>query len=168
MKRLIVAPLTKGEILIGKMLPCLFLSLFQGYFLFGAGKLFFGMSWGAEPLWLLAVVPATSLAAIGLAMLVAALARTETQVAIYGTLLVLVLAILSGCLMGDPGLWDNDRMQTISRFTPHAWALDAYKQLLTNPAPELGVVLQACGVLAAFGFGSLALAWWCLKLDADA
>jgi ABC-type multidrug transport system permease subunit len=167
MKRLVVAPLTKGQILLGKMLPCLFLSLFQGFFLFGAGKLLFGMSWGTEPAWLLAVVPATSLAAIGLAMFVAALSRTETQVAIYGTLLVLVLAILSGCLMGDPGLWDNERMQAISRFTPHAWALDAYKQLLTNPQPETEIVLTACGVLTAFGAGFLALAWWCLKLDAE-
>jgi hypothetical protein len=112
------------------------------------------------------VVPATSFAAIGLAMLVAALARTETQVAIYGTLLVLVLAILSGALMGDPGLWD-ERMRLISRFTPHAWALDAYKQLLTNPRPELDIVVTACGVLAAFGAGFLTLAWWCLRLDGD-
>ena len=82
------------------MLPCLFVSLFQGFFLLGAGKLIFDMGWGAEPLWLIPVVAATSFAAMGLAMLVAAVARTETQVAIYGTLLVLVLAGLSGCLMG--------------------------------------------------------------------
>ncbi|MBI3823341.1 MAG: ABC transporter permease [Planctomycetes bacterium] len=167
LKRLVVAPLTKVDILIGKMLPCLFLSLFQGFFLFGAGKLLFGMSWGAEPIWLLVVIPATSFAAIGLAMLVAALARTESQVSIYGSLLVLVLAIVSGCLMGDPGLWDNERMQMISRLTPHAWALEAYKQLLTNPEPEIAIVLQACGVLTGFGAGLLALAWWCLRLDAD-
>src|SRR5687768_18214515 len=54
------------------------------------------MSWGPHPGWLALVVIATSVAAMGLAMLVAAAARTETQVAIYGTLLVLVLAALSG------------------------------------------------------------------------
>ena len=37
-----------------------------------------------------------SIAAMGLALLVASVARTETQVAIYGTLLVLVLAGISG------------------------------------------------------------------------
>ena len=123
MKRLVVAPITKGQILVGKMLPCLFVSLFQGFFLFGAGKLIFDMSWGAEPIWLIPVVAATSFAAIGLAMLVAAVARTETQVAIYGTLLVLVLAGLSGCLMGDPGLWDNDACNSsaASRRTPGQW-----------------------------------------------
>ena len=143
------------------------MSLFQGFFLLGAGKLLFGMSWGAEPLWLAPLVAATSLAAMGLAMLVAALARTETQVAIYGTLLVLVLAGLSGCLMGDRALMP-EQMQQISRVTPHAWALDAYRQLLTSRAPNLELVLEACGVLAGFGAGFLGLAWWCLKLDADA
>src|SRR4030095_16875041 len=63
LKRLVVAPLTKAEILLGKMLPCLLLSLFQGFFLFGAGKLIFGMDWGTQPIWLLAVIPATSFAA---------------------------------------------------------------------------------------------------------
>src|SRR5207237_1875524 len=45
MKRLVAAPLTKGQILLGKMLPCLLLSLSQGFFLLGAGKLIFGMNW---------------------------------------------------------------------------------------------------------------------------
>jgi ABC-type multidrug transport system permease subunit len=124
------------------------------------------MNWGAQPRWLVAVVAATSFAAMGLAMLVAALARTETQVAIYGTLLVLVLAGLSGCLMGDREFMPP-LMQEISRVTPHAWALDAYRQLLTNPDPAMDVVYKACGALAGFGFGFLALAWWCLRLDAD-
>ena len=166
LKRLIVAPLTKGEILLGKMLPCLFLSLFQGFFLLGAGKLLFDMKLGTEPWMLIPVVLATSFAAIGLAMLIASLARTETQVAIYGTLLVLVLAALSGSLMGDRALMP-DHMQQLSRVTPHAWALDAYRQLLTNPTPELDLVWMACGVLTGFGVGFLALAWWCLNLDAD-
>ena len=166
MKRLVVAPLTKGEILIGKMLPCLFLSLFQGFFLLGAGKLLFAMSWGTQPLWLIPVVAATSFAAMGLAMLVASIARTETQVAIYGTLLVLVLAGLSGCLMGDRAFMP-EQMQQLSRVTPHAWALDAYRQLLTNPQPEMAIVWQACAALAGFGVGFLILAWWCLRLDGE-
>ncbi len=73
MKRLVAAPLTRAQILIGKLLPCLALSLFQGFFLLGAGKVLFGMSWGSDPAWLIVVVVTTSLAAMGLALLVAAL-----------------------------------------------------------------------------------------------
>lgn len=164
MKRLMAAPLSRGQIVLGKLLPCLFLSLFQGIFLLAMGRLLFGMSWGPAPVYLLMLVAATSLAAMGLALLVAAVARTETQVAIYGTLLVLVLAGLSGCMMGDRSLMP-EQMQAISRVTPHAWALDGYRQLLTSPTPNLGLVLEACGVLAGFGVGFVSLAWWWLRLD---
>jgi ABC-2 type transport system permease protein len=164
LKRLSLAPISRLEILAGKLLPCLLLSLFQGFCLLIAGKLIFGMSWGTQPVWLAAVVVATSFAAMGLALWVAALARTETQVAIYGTLLVLVLAFLSGGLMGDRSLMP-ETMQQISRITPHAWALDAYRQLLTNPEPNLTMVSQACGVLVIFGSVFLGFAWMSLRWD---
>ncbi len=165
MKRLRAAPLSRTEIVLGKMFPCLALSLFQGLFLLGLGMLVFVMSWGPHPLWLLLVVLTTSLAATGLALLVAAVARTETQVSIYGTLLVLVLAGLSGTMMGDRSLMPEE-MQQISRFTPHAWALDAYRQLLANPGtPNMQIVEQACAALTAFGLGFLILAWSLLRLE---
>jgi len=164
LKRLRAAPLSRSHILFGKMVPCYVLSVGQGLFLLLAGKLVFGMNWGSEPLWLVVVVLATSLAATGLALVVAGVARTEAQVAVYGTLLVLVLAGVSGCLMGDPELMP-DQMKQLSRITPHAWALDGYSQLLLRPEPNLVLVAQACAILTAFGAGFVALAWWFLKLD---
>jgi ABC-type multidrug transport system permease subunit len=170
MKRLRAAPLSKTEVLLGKMLPCFALSLTQGVFLLVAGKLVFGMRWGPDnwPVWqqalqLLPVVATTSLAAMGLALFVAALARTETQVAIYGTLLVLVLAGVSGCLM--PRDLMPETMKQISLATPHAWALDAYGQLLLSSTPAITLVWQACLVLTAFGGVFLAVAWRTLRLD---
>ena len=110
------------------------------------------------------MVLSTSLAAMGLGVLVASVAKTEAQVAIYGSLLVLVLAGLSGCLMGDRALMP-EAMQEISRVTPLAWSLDAYLQLITNPQPALEIVAQACGVLVLFGLGFLTLAWRFIRLD---
>jgi ABC-type Na+ efflux pump permease subunit len=161
--RLRAAPLTRAQILAGKLLPCLLLSLFQGTFLLIAGNLVFGMKLGTQPLWLLVVVACTSLAAMGLAMLIAGLAKTETQVAVYGVLLVLVLAGISGSLM--PRDLMPEEMRRFSYITPHAWALDAYSQLLLNPSPEMAIVGQACLVLAAFGLGFLSLAWWLIRLE---
>ncbi len=161
--RLRAAPLSRGQILLGKTLPIFALALVQGLFLMGAGWLVFGMSWGGHPVWLVAVVACTAFAATGLALLVAGVARTETQVAVYGTLLVLVLAGVSGCLM--PRALMPESMQQISRVTPHAWALDAYAQLLVNPQPELAVVATACAALLGFGLLFGALAWWRLRLD---
>src|SRR5579864_56807 len=160
--RLRAAPLTRGQILLGKMLPCLAVSLFQGVFLLVAGSLAFGMKWGPQPWLLPLVVAATSFAAVGLAMLVASLARTEFQVAIFGTFLVLILGIAGGCV------WPREQMpeqvQAWTQLTPQAWALDAYQELLLS-TPNIGSVLTSCGVLAAFGIVFTGLAWLLLKLD---
>lgn len=161
--RLQAAPLSRGQILLGKLLPCLAVSLFQGFFLLLAGKLVFGMNWGTQPVLLIPVVVCTSVAAVGLSMLVASIARTETQVAVYGTLLVLVLGGVSGSLM--PRELMPEQMKQISLVTPHAWALDAYSQLLGNPTPELPIVTTACIVLLGFGAAFLVVAWWRLDLE---
>ena len=85
--------------------------------------------------------------------------------AIYGTLLVLVLAGISGCLMGDRDLMPEN-MKQFSLITPQAWALVAYKQLLANAGPaNLMLVAQSCLALAGFGVGFLVLAWIFLRLD---
>jgi len=164
--RLRAAPLTRGEILAGKLLPCFVLSLVQGFFLLAAGRLIFGMTWGPKPILLVPVVISTSLAAVGLSLLVASIARTESQVSIYGSLLVLILGGVSGCLLP----WDQmpETMQAISGFTPHAWALDAYQTMLAATdvsKVDVSTVLTDCGVLAVFGFGFIGLSWLLLRLD---
>jgi ABC-2 type transport system permease protein len=161
--RLRAAPLTRGQLLMGKLLPCLAVSLAQGFFLLIAGRLLFGLTWGSRPELLIPVVVCTSVAAVGLAVLVAAVARTETQVAVYGTLLVLVLGGVSGSLMPRDLMPEN--MKAASLVTPHAWALDAYSQLLATPTPDVGFIALACGVLLAFGVGLTLVAWWLLDLE---
>jgi ABC-2 type transport system permease protein len=161
--RLRAAPLTRAQILMGKLLPCLAVSLAQGFFLLGAGRLLFGMTWGSRPDLLVPVVVCTSVAAVGLAVLVASIARTETQVAVYGTLLVLVLGGVSGSLM--PRDLMPEKMKAASLVTPHAWALDAYSQLLANPNPDPAFIATACGMLLAFGAAFTALAWWRMDLE---
>ena len=161
--RLRAAPLSRSELLLGKLIPCLVISWFQGFFLLLAGKLVFGMSWGPQPLWLIPVVLSTSFAAMGLALIVAGLSKTESQVAVFGTLLVLVLAVISGSLM--PRDLMPDELKQLSYITPHAWALDAYAQLLVNPAPVFSEVGKACLILIGFGTGFLGVAWWVVRLE---
>ena len=163
MVRLRAAPITRFDLLAGKSIPSLCISLFQGLFLMSAGWLIFGMSWGEKPLWMLAVIASTSIAATGLSLLIASLAKTETQVAVYGTLTVLVLAGIGGSMM--PRELMPETMKLVSHITPHAWALDAYQQLLINPDPNILIVGRACGVLVLFGAACLILAWQWMRLD---
>ncbi|HKI31150.1 MAG TPA: ABC transporter permease [Gemmataceae bacterium] len=170
LKRLRAAPVTRSQVLLGKFLPCLALAALQGTFLLIAGKLVFGMRWGPDSwpvakqvAWLFPVVLTTAFAAMGLSLFVAALVRTEMQVAIYGSVLVMALGLVSGCL------WPREQMpenaKHVSLVTPHAWALDAYKQLLGSSEPNTQMVLTSCLVLVGFGAGFLALSWLMLKME---
>jgi ABC-type Na+ efflux pump permease subunit len=173
LKRLRAAPVSRAQVLVGKLLPCYLVSVAQGAFLLVAGRLLFGMRWGPEdwPIgvqaaWLLLVVACTSLAAMGLALLVAALAKTEVQVALFGAVPVLVMALIGGCVL--PREMMPEQTQRLSLLTPQGWALDAYRELLNATAtsePNLAVVLRACTVLAVFGTAFLALAWGLLRLE---
>jgi ABC transporter DrrB family efflux protein len=163
LKRLAAAPLSRAQIILGKLLPCLLTAVLQGTFLMTMGKLVFGMKWGNQPGWMFGVIISTAIAASGMAMLVATLARTETQVMIYGTMVVLMMAGISGCLM--PRELMPEQMKEFSRITPHAWALDAYAQLLLNPVPNVMIVANACFMLLGFGVVFLGLAWTMLKLE---
>lgn len=157
--RLEAAPIGLGQLLLGKLIPCLAVSVLQGLVLLGCGKLVFGMDWGPAPLLLLPVVLCTSLAATGMAVLVGTVAKTDAQVSVYGTLLVLVLAGLSGSMM--PREMMPESMRELTRITPHAWALDAYEHLLYPNATDVSAaqVWADCGVLTAFGAGFVLLAW---------
>lgn len=163
MVRLRAAPITRFDLLAGKSIPSLMISLFQGFFLMSAGWLIFGMSWGERPEWMLAVIVSTSIAATGLSLLIASLAKTETQVAVYGTLTVLVLAGIGGSMM--PRELMPETMRMVSHITPHAWALDAYQQLLINPEPNINIVSTACLVLVGVGVSCLTAAWKMMRLD---
>jgi ABC-2 type transport system permease protein len=169
LKRLRAAPVTPGHILLGKMLPCYVLSVIQGLFLLVMGRLLFGMRWGPEdwPLWqqgafLLPVVMTTSLAVVGLAMLVAVVARSEMQVALLGAVTVLVLALIGGCVL--PRDMMPEQTREISLLTPHGQALDAYRELLISEHPNLDIVGHSCRVLIEFGLAFLLVAWGMIYL----
>ena len=148
LRRLRISPIRPGSILIGKTLPFLVMSLVQTSILMVTGKLLFGMSWGPSP-WLLApIMLCTSGAATTLGLLFSTLCKTESQVSSFGNLIVLSSAGISGCLV--PRAWMPELSQKISLCTPHAWALDAYGELLTKESPDHQKIAICCGALLLF------------------
>lgn len=171
--RLRLSPLGPGGLAAGKFLPVLAVSLLQNILLFVAGWAVFGMRFGPES-WsaqarLAALAPllaCVSVAAAGLAVLVAALARGEMQVALLGALPALVGAVLGGCVLPRELFPESTRW--LAFLTPHGWALNAYLELLDpDPMgiPDMNQVAVSCGVLGSVGMASLAGAWFSLARE---
>ncbi len=158
LRRLQMSRVSPVQLLWGKTLPFLVVSIAQCVLLFLSGKVMFGMSWGTYPLMLLPVIITTSISATGLGLLLATTVRTESQVSSYSTFLVVVLGGISGCYM--PRAWLPEFMKDVSLATPHAWALIAYQDLLTREHPNLQLVLECCGVMATMGLALFAIGAW--------
>jgi ABC-2 type transport system permease protein len=147
LRRLLVAPVGRATVLLGKIIPCYIINLIQLALVLIVAKTLFAMSLGASPLGLLLVSLALAASATGLGVLVAALARSEAQAGGLTVLLLLSLSALGGCFV--PRFVMPVWLRNVGLATPHAWALDAYQDLLVR-GYGLTAVLPGAAVLCGF------------------
>jgi ABC-2 type transport system permease protein len=116
LRRLLVTPATKTVILTGKMLPFIFIAIGQMLFVLLVSSWAFKMPLGSSLPALIVIIVATALSAATLGILVAAIVKDENQAGGLTILVVLVLAVISGCI--------NESIQLlgVNMLTPHYWA----------------------------------------------
>jgi ABC-2 type transport system permease protein len=157
LRRLLVMPIHKGSILVGKLLGILLAGVLQMSLLIGVSALFFDVPWGNSPLALIVMVLAFALAITSLSMMMAALTKTLAQANALGTVIVLSISSLGGAwwpLDIVPG-W----MQTVGRFSPMSWAMDGFQDIITRGLGFTAVLPEA-GVLLAFAAIFLFVGIW--------
>ena len=155
-QRIMAAPLTKPAFMVGKLLPYYLVNLFQIALMFAVGVIFFTIQLGNLSA-LVVVSLALALAANGLGLLVAALGKTEAQVGGWSVLLAIILAALGGMMV--PSYIMPGAMKTLSLFTPHAWALAGYHDVMMRGLGLREVLLET-GVLLGFAGVFFILAFW--------
>lgn len=155
-RREFATPTSAGTIVVGEALGRFALALFQGAFIVVASALLFGVDW-LDPLATGAIVVVFALVAAGAAMLIGSLASNPSQSSAIGAGLGMMLGLLGGTMV-PPEVFPSV-MRTISHITPHAWAIDAFHDMLLRGA-RFADVLPQIGALLAFAAGLLALAVW--------
>jgi ABC-type multidrug transport system permease subunit len=147
-KRLMVLPITRGELVMGKIYGLMLLGVVQILFFLAVGKYLFHVNLGANlPAVALTLVVFTWVAG-SLGVLVGSLSVAEDRVVGICVLASLLMAALGGCWwpleIGPP------TMKTIALCTPNGWALLALHQLISfgNGFSE---VLLPLAVLCIFG-----------------
>lgn len=149
LQRLQIAPMAPSSVLLGKTIPFFLISLLQTLLLFLFGKFAFDMNMGSDLLMLCVVVVLTSLSVVGLGLIVAVLVKTDAQVSSYANFVVIIMAGVSGCFI--PSDWMSDPiLSTLRLGTPHHWALQGMRELISAEVPNMEIVGQSCMVLAAF------------------
>jgi len=167
-RRLLVAPMSRAALLLGKLTPFLIVNLIQIVLMFAVGVFIMPLvgapklELGTHPVALILISLTVSLAATGLGLLIAALAKTAEQIGGIGSLLVVTMAALGGVMV--PRYIMPDFMQTIGLISPHAWALTAYQDVLVR---GYGVdrILPEVAVLMGFAVVFFGVALWRFKWD---
>jgi ABC-2 type transport system permease protein len=155
-RRMLSTPTSTGVIMGGEVAGRFGVALVQGIYIMVGTLLLFGVNWG-DPLGAIAILVLFALVGSGAAMLSGSLFRNEQQAGGIGVLLGLGLAAIGGAMA--PIEVFPPAMKTAALFTPHAWAVDAFAELVRRDGGFLDILPQL-GVLAAFAAVFMGLATW--------
>jgi len=162
LRRLLTTPASKASILIGKLSGTFMLGLLQTTVLIVFGLVAFDVQWGRDPLALVVVVFAFSLAIVCLGMLFATLVRTEEQAGNIMVGAAMAMAALGGAWW--PITITPPFMQTLGHFFPSAWAMDAFQAIILQGATFSDVLPQA-GILLGYAAVFFALGVWRFEFE---
>lgn len=157
--RMLSTPNPVRSIVLGEALGRFGVVMVQGIYIMGATLLLFRVNWG-DPVGAIAILVVFSAVAAGAAVLVGAVLSNDAQAAGVGVIGGLGLAALGGSML--PIELFSPTMARIARFTPHAWANDAFAELVRHGATVAEIAPQL-GVLALMAVVLLGLASWRLR-----
>lgn len=147
LRRLVVAPVSRREIIAGKLLGAFTLTLAQMAFLILIGQLVFRVNWGRDPVALALVVVAYALVAASFGLLMATIVRTTQQ---FGAMQAVIPMIMGG--LGG-AMWPLEivppAMRAIGHLVPTGWAMEGFQNIITRGLSVQAVLLPV-GVLLLF------------------
>lgn len=154
-RRLLAAPVPRWKALVATLVPYFLVGVVQLAFLFGVGIVAFGMQVAGSSVALVVLSLAVVCCAVSLGLLMAAIGGSEKQLGGVGSVLLLVMGMLGGCMI--PRMVMPEFMQQLGLAVPHAWALDGYYDVLVREGTSLLDIAPSVGALLAFAAGFTAL-----------
>lgn len=147
MTRLSVAPLRRGQILLGKALGCFVSCVAVQALLLVVTTLAFGVRISNWPM-LLAAMMVASVGFTGVMMFMAGLSRTEGGASGMGRAVILILAMIGGGTI--PVFFMPPVMQKLSDLSPFKWTTLAFEGALWR-GYSVGQMLLPAGILLGVG-----------------
>ena len=144
LRRLVTAPISRSEIIGGKIASIFIRGFIQLSVLLLFGQVVFDLNLGSSIAAIIILITAVTLAGTGLGMLVAVLVKTKDQASSVSTMLVLTMSALGGSWW--PLNIQPPFMQDLAHFTITAWAMDGFYNLLYFDTGVSGIIKEV-GVL---------------------
>ncbi|GMR10964.1 MAG: hypothetical protein BMS9Abin28_1788 [Anaerolineae bacterium] len=154
MQRLASMPVTRTQLLGGKILGRFSLGMMQYLIIFAIGVVV-GQSFGRDPLALVLIMLAFALCVTALSFALGSFVKDETQAAGLTNLLGISLAALGGAWWSLEIV--PELMRAVGHISPVAWAMDGYTSLIFENGdlgtvyPSILILLAAAAVFFVFG-----------------
>ncbi len=168
LQRLAMINATPSTLLLAKVPLYLGITLLQALVMLGIG-MWLVPALGGAPLhlgshaWaLLPITLATGFAAIGVALLIAAIAGSAVQATTIGGAVNLLMAAVSGIMV--PRAVMPESLQLIGAVSPMAWAVDGYWDIILRQSPP-SASFPECAALLILGSVCMGLASRWLKME---
>lgn len=145
--RLQMAPIRRASIMAGKALACFTTTIGISVGLFVFAMIVFGIQPGSFPMLILAII-SSSLAFVGIMMLLSVLGRTEQATAGISWAVLLIMAMLGGGMV--PLFFMPSWMQTIGILSPVKWSILAMEGAIWRQF-TLSEMLMPCLILIGIG-----------------
>ena len=153
LRRLASAPVTRAEVVSGKLGGRMILASIQVSAALLVGTYLFKMNWGPDFAMILVILAAWAALCASAGLLLGSVANTQGQVSGLGVLAANGLAALGGCWwpIEITPAW----MQTVQQLTPTGWTMDAMHKLISfqsgaaSVLPQLALLLIATIAIAA-------------------
>ncbi|MEJ2570489.1 MAG: ABC transporter permease [Anaerolineales bacterium] len=152
LRRLVASPIPRGAVIGGKMLAFMVIPCLQTIVLLGVAHVFFDTPLGQHPLALIVLTVIVAAVATSMGLLMATIAKSVSQADSLGTMASFVLAAIGGAIPVAPLLLTRAEgfISILTRFTPHAHAIEAYYSIMAENA-GLVDVLPEIGFLVGMG-----------------
>jgi ABC-2 type transport system permease protein len=159
--RLLSTPTSTRAILWGKVSGTFAIGLFQLTSLIVLTSVIYRVDWGSSLSGLVGLTITTVFAATGLAVFVAALARTARTADLLSLIIVQISSLAGGSMFPLQAM--PDFMKTVAKATVNGWAITGYTNLMGGGGLES--ILQPTLALTVMGFVLVAIGAWRLSLE---
>lgn len=162
LQRLMTTSASRMQILLGHYLSVFIMILAQFTLLITFGDLVLNLNYFRQPLATLVIALSASLGIAALGLLIGVAAKSEEQAVGFSLVCMFLFAGLGGAWV--PLEFTGKTFQTIGHFTPLAWAMDGFKNVLVRGLGFESTWLPAAALLG-YAVVFFALASWKFKTE---
>ncbi len=148
LKRLLTLPVSPYQILAGKLLYSIIISMVQLIIMFVFAGLAFGLNLGLNVPGMLLVMLATAFACSSFGIFIASVSTSHKQSELIAIIIILIMSTLGGSMI--PLYIMPEFMSKLAVFTINYWSIQGFYDIFWRQLPTSKLLLD-CGILFAIG-----------------